>query len=65
MMAHKMNARQIELPTAARALRDMEHAWVVRVGQLLDLLELRLRLESVRADQLLVLDAIQYTCRHT
>ena len=55
VVAHEMDAGQIEMSAALRALRGMEQPWIVRIGQLLDLLEFRGGLEPIRLCQLLVL----------
>ena len=55
MVAHEMDTRQIEVSGALRALRRMEQPWMVRIGQVFDLLKFRCRLEPIRRRQLLVL----------
>ena len=55
VIAHEVYGREIKMTAARRALRVMEHARMVRVRERLDLLELRLRLEAVRVDELFVL----------
>ena len=57
MVAHEMDTRQIEVSGALRALRRMEQPWMVRIGQVFDLLKFRCRLEPIRRRQLLVLGA--------
>ena len=55
MVAHEMDTRQIEVSGALRALRGMEQPWMIRIGQVFDLLKFRCRLEPIRRRQLLVL----------
>lgn len=55
VVAHEVHRGEVEPALARRALRDVEHARVVRVRELLDLPQLRLRLRAIRCDQFLVL----------
>ena len=55
MIAHEMYARKIELTVALRAPRDVEHPRMLRVLEILHLLQFRPRLCAVRRDELLIL----------
>ncbi len=57
VVAHKVDAGEVQVPAALRALRRVEQPRVVRIRQFLDLLELRGGLEPIRRGQLLVLYA--------
>lgn len=58
MVAHEVYAGEVELAAASGTRRCVEHARVVRVCELVDLAELRLRLRAVRSDEFLVLHNI-------
>ena len=55
MVAHKVDAGEVQVPAALRALRRMEQPRVVRIRQFLDLLEFRGGLEPIRRGQLFIL----------
>ena len=55
VVAHKVEAWQVELAMTSGALCDVEYARVIRIRQILDLLELGRRLRAVGGNQLLIL----------
>jgi hypothetical protein len=55
VIAHEVDAWEVQGPSALRALCSMEQSWVVRIRKVLDLLELLSGLVPIRRSQLLVL----------
>ena len=57
VVAHEVDAWEVQVATTLRALRRVEQPGMVRIGEFLDLLELRGGLEPIRRCQLFVLYA--------
>jgi len=47
VVTHEVDAWEVQVPTTLRALRGVEQPGVVRIGEFLDLLELRGGLEPI------------------
>lgn len=58
VVAHEVYTGEVELAAASGTRRGVEHARVVRVCELVNLAELRLRFRTVRGDECLVLHKI-------
>ena len=52
MIAHEVDAREVQGPSALRTLGGIEEAWMVRIGEFLDLPEFLGGLVPIRRSQL-------------